>query len=258
MTDFYWSCVFSVHPKTTREICKIKLSSTQIHLPSYVNTTDIPTHFPTNSILLDMCRNLLYEINIKEEKWTPDPHTHTRYHLRKSKLINKPMLCDRYDEKSFWVAILTPDLKVVGIERMITSYLLDTPTDLDLLGYKSCPDLIHKWVQDSPINVAEIDRTAIHKEHRRNYLFAYINYHLAEYMLNEKYWGRNTIALCTFPEDKPHLKFMKLINGIYMKEWDFKYDPNDTHFANVFITHAKYMVKGIQIYLNMYNSRAKL
>jgi len=258
MAEVYLSCIFSVHPKTTREVREFIFSRGHLHLPAYVPINEVPTNFPNNNLLLDMCRNQLYEVYIEEQKWSPDPNVHTQFQIRTSELTGKQMLCDRYDEKSFWVVVLTSDFKVIALQRAMTSYLLQESMDLDVLGYDNCPTDMHKWVTYHQTPVGEISRTVIHKDHRRKYLFAYINYHLAVYMLNENYWGRNIVALATFPENKPHLQFMKLVQGIFVKDWTFKYHPSDEYASIVFITYADKIEQGIRMYFDMFNRRSKL
>jgi len=252
MPEVYWSCVFSMHPQTTREVKQITFSSGRLNLP---HTVPESANFPSNDLLLDKCRSLLHDSYVVDENWMPNPQTHTAFKIQTSKLTGRLMLCDRYDEKSFWVAILTPEFEVVGVQRMITTHLLSTPTDLDVLGYDNCPVKLRTWISQYPEPVGETSRTAIHKNYQRKYFFVYLNYHVSSYMLNKKYWGCNLLGIGTLPQDRPHRKFLQLIQGTLIPDWAFKYDDKDPHSSDVFITYADKIKQGIEKIAQLHNGK---
>lgn len=148
----------------------------------------------------------------------------------------------------FWVAILNNKFEVVAAQRMITTHLLKDPLNLDILNYHNVPSSIKQWIQEQKENIGESDRTVVRKEYRRMHLYGYIVYHFGIYMLNPNYWGTNKIALATFPQNKPHVNFMKIVQGIHRPEWSFKYYDSDPYPVEVFILPAENMVRGMSKY----------
>jgi hypothetical protein len=250
----YWTCVFSVHAKVTREIMRINTTEGKLSLPVITSSDRIPD----DRTLLDMCRNLLYRVDVVEGEWIPDPTPHTHYHFRDSLITGEKMLCDRYDEHAFWVAILNENFEVIATQRIITSFLLDDPVDLDVLGYDNCPLAVHQWVHAQKQPVSEISRTAIHEGYRRQKLYVYLCYVMSNYMLNSNYWGTNKVALATFPEDRPHVLFNKLLDATHMPSWSFKYNENDAFKVSVFIFPAQVLRDALHGYIQAKSARSKL
>lgn len=95
MSKIFWSCLFSLNPRTTLELRKIFINAKHLIPSVKVPHNDIPPLLPDKKTLLDKCRHLLYTVNIKEEQWLPEENNPSGYY------IQDEMLCDRYDEESF-------------------------------------------------------------------------------------------------------------------------------------------------------------
>lgn len=195
---------------------------------------------------INEARHLLYEHYMNELCWEVKAHNPSAI-----KVIpyndSKNILVDDYDSLSTWFVGINQE-SVIACARLCGD---DDNGLLEVERYTSARLVLQKILQDKrKLNLVELNREAIHVEHRnyQTYLL------LLKTILKHCILRKQSILMTTPNSDLIHL--YKLISFPKIEYGSFKYDPSEPTPVNTYIAefdknHHQNMIKNINYFLNL-------